>query len=425
MIHDAPRRAPTVIVADDEPHVVEYLQQVLEMEGFVVVGTATDADGAVQLVHRLEPDVALLDLRMPGGGLEAARLSGSLSPATRIVIFSAAADESDLLPLLRSGIDGYVVKGSPPERLIEAIHAAVAGESYLAPAVSRFAMTQLSNRLLAEEQDALVAMRLRKRIGAAISDAAFEIAFQPIIDVHLDVAVAAEALVRFPGQSRPPRTWLDDADRVGLLVPLELALAAAALSELHRLDLPIAMAINVSPKTVLSGRLHEVFTGVPLERVILELTEHARVTDYAGLRTALSRWRERGLRLAVDDAGCGYASLTHIVELRPELIKLDASLVRDLHTSQHRQALTRAVIGFADEMGVQVVAEGVETEAELVELRRLGAHLAQGYHLGRPRPLDLQAELAATLDLRDPPTPARHEFRLHAVSDRDRQRRRY
>jgi EAL domain-containing protein (putative c-di-GMP-specific phosphodiesterase class I) len=139
--------------------------------------------------------------------------------------------------------------------------------------------------------------------------------------------------------------------------------------------------------------------------VILELTEHAPVDDYTALRSALGRWRERGLRLAVDDAGGGYSSFSHILELSPELIKLDASLVRDLHSSPHRQALARAVISFANEMGVQVVAEGVETEAELVELRRLGAHLAQGFHLGRPRTIDEQTELTASVDLRPPPPP--------------------
>src|SRR5918995_766951 len=101
-------RAVTVVVADDEPHVVRYLEAVLHTEGFDVAGTAIDADSAVQLVHHVQPDVALLDLRMPGGGLEAARLIGSLSPSTRLVIFSSAADESDLVPLLQSGIDGYV-----------------------------------------------------------------------------------------------------------------------------------------------------------------------------------------------------------------------------------------------------------------------------------------------------------------------------
>jgi EAL domain-containing protein (putative c-di-GMP-specific phosphodiesterase class I)/CheY-like chemotaxis protein len=355
---DDRRRAPTVTLADDEPHVVEYLSALLETEGYVEVGTATDADGAVQLAHRLEPDVALLDLRMPGGGLEAARLIGSLSPVTKIVIFSSATDEADLLPLLKAGIDGYVVKGSPPERLVDAINSALEGDLHLAPKVNRFAMAQLSSRLLAEEQVALRGLRLRQRVGAAIAGAEFRIVLQPIVDVHRDVAVAAEALARFQDRTnRSPTQWLADAEHVGLLVPLELALVDAALSHLPRLDDHVSLAINLSPTTVLSGRLHEVLTGVPVDRVILELTEHAPVDDYPALRTALARWRDRGLRLAVDDAGGGYSSFAHILELAPELIKLDSTLIRDLHTSTHRQALARAVIGFAEEMGVQVVAE--------------------------------------------------------------------
>ncbi len=403
---DERRRAPTVTVADDEPHVVDYLSALLETEGFVVVGTATDADGAVQLAHRLEPDVALLDLRMPGGGLEAARLIGSLSPTTKIVIFSSAADEGDLVPLLKAGIDGYVVKGTPPERLVDAINGALTGDIHMAPKVNRFAMAQLSSRLLAEEQVALRSLRLRQRVGAAISGSSVTIVLQPIVDVHRDVAVAAEALARFEDRTnRTPVQWLADADRVGLLVPLELALASAALAQLPLLDEGVSLAVNLSPTMVLSGRLHEVLAGAPVERVILELTEHAPVDDYPALRTALSRWREKGLRLAVDDAGGGYSSFAHILELSPELIKLDASLVRELHTSTHRQALARALISFAEEMGVQVVAEGVENEAELGALRRLGAHLAQGYHLGRPKALDEQAELSRALHLGAPAPP--------------------
>ena len=399
------RRAATVVVADDEPHVVDYLCTLLEVEGFVVVGTAADADGVVQLAHRLEPDVALLDLRMPGGGLEAARLIGSLSSGTKILIFSSAADEADLVPLLKAGIDGYLMKGCPPDRIVDAINAALAGEGYLAPRVNRFAMSQLSNRLLAEEQVAMRAMRMRQRIGAAISQSSYTVVFQPIIDINSDTAIGAEALTRFKERGRSVSQWLSDAETVGLLVPLELALARAALLELPNLEPDLALAVNVSPATVLSGRLHEIFTGLDAERVILELTERAPVDDYPALRVALSRWRERGMRLAVDDAGGGYSSFAHIIELAPELIKLDASLVRDLHTSTHRQALVRAVIGFAEEMGVKVVAEGVETEPELVVLRRLGVHLAQGFHLGRPKSLSEQAELTPAVDLRAPVEP--------------------
>jgi EAL domain-containing protein (putative c-di-GMP-specific phosphodiesterase class I)/DNA-binding NarL/FixJ family response regulator len=399
------RRAATVVVADDEPHVVDYLCTLLEVEGFVVIGTAADADGVVQLAHRLEPDIALLDLRMPGGGLEAARLIGSLSPGTKILIFSSVADESDLIPLLKAGIDGYVTKGCPPDQLVDAITSALAGEGYLSPKVNRFAMSQLSNRLLAEEQVAMRSLRMRQRVSAAISSSSFAIVFQPIVDVHTDTAIGCEALARFTDQGRSVGQWLSDAATVGLVVPMELALARAALLEMRNLDPGLVMAVNVSPTTIVSGRLHEIFTGVDVSRVILELTEHAAVDDYPALRMALSRWRERGMRLAVDDAGGGYSSFAHIIELSPELIKLDASLVRDVHTSSHRKALVRAVISFADEMGVQVVAEGVETEPELVELRRLGVHMAQGFHLGRPRALDEQAELRSSMDPREAVDP--------------------
>jgi EAL domain-containing protein (putative c-di-GMP-specific phosphodiesterase class I) len=398
-------RAVTVVVADDEPHVVRYLEALLHTEGFDVAGTACDADAAVQAVHQLQPDVALLDLRMPGGGLEAARLIGSLSPATRIVIFSSEADEPDVLPLLQAGVDGYVLKGCTPDRLAEAINAAVDGHAYMAPRVNRYAMDMLGSRLRAEEQDALQQLRRRERITRAISSVAYRIVHQPIVDLGTGEVRAVEALIRFTDRPpRPPEEWFEDADRAGMRVHLEMVSAGAAIGDLDDLDPDVALTINISPETVLSGRLTEILTGAPLERVIVELTEHAPVKDYDALNAALAPWRLGGLRIAVDDAGGGYASFAHILNLSPELIKLDTSLTHDIHLDRQRQALARALIAFADEMGVAVVAEGIETSAELDELRRLGAHLGQGFHLGRPRPLDEQPSLLATTihDLRAP-----------------------
>ena len=172
--------------------------------------------------------------------------------------------------------------------------------------------------------------------------------------------------------------------------------------------------MNVSPATVLSGRLDEVLIDRPLARVILELTEHSRVEDYGRLASRLRPWREGGARLAVDDAGAGYASFTHLLHLRPELIKLDTDLVRDIHVDPSRQAMARALVGYAREMGVDVVAEGIETEAEQRAVAHLGVRYGQGYHLGRPRPLAEQLgrlqgpgrRPAAAVDLRAEPTAA-------------------
>ncbi len=400
-------RAISVVVADDEPHVVTYLEALLHAEGFDVAGSAFDADGAVQLAHHLHPDVALLDLRMPGGGLEAARLIGSVSPTTRIVIFSSEADEADILPLLRAGVDGYVLKGCAPDRLAGAIRDAMAGNPYLAPEMNRFAVGQLASRLQAEEQEALQHLRRRERVRSLITGMEYRIVHQPMCDLETGEVVAVEALTRFTARPpRPPNEWFDDADRAGMRIPLELAVASAAIGDLADLRADLSVAVNLSPETVLSGRLPEVLAHAPLSRLIVEVTEHVAVADYAALNDALAPWRLGGARLAVDDAGGGYASFAHILNLSPELIKLDLTLTRDVHVDRQRQALVRALVAYADEMGVAVVAEGIETGAEQAELRRLGTHLGQGFHLGRPRPLDEQPELLATVDLDVGPAPA-------------------
>lgn len=411
-----PGRAISVVVADDEPHVVEYLRTVLHLEGFDVAGTASDADGAVQMTHHLRPDVVLLDLHMPGGGISAAQLIGSLSPDTRIVIFSAEADEPDVMPLLQSGIDGYVVKGAPPDRLAEAIRAAVIGNKYLAPEVNRIALDALTTRLDAEQHETLQRQRERERITDVISHTRFVTVLQPILDLRTGRPMAVEALTRFTAlPSRPPDEWLAEAERVGMRVPLELAIASVGLAELPSLPAELSLTVNISPASAVSGRLGEVLLGAPLDRIILELTEHSPVADYGALNAALAPWRAGGARLAVDDAGGGYASFAHILSMKPEFIKFDVSLTRDIHLDRPRQALARALVGFANEMDVGVIAEGVETAAQLEMIVDLGTPYAQGFHLGRPRPLGEQVELLTApnplvhpaVDLRDDPAGRR------------------
>lgn len=393
---EQPGRAISVILADDEPHVIEYLRTVLHLEGFDVAGASEDADGAVQLAAHLLPDVALLDLRMPGGGLDAARLIGSVSPDTRIVVFTADADSPEILPLLRAGIDGFVVKGAPPDRLADAIRSAMRGGTYFAPEASRVAMDELTTRLHAEEQEVLRRNRSRDRITDVISGGRFRVVLQPVVDLVTGLPIGVEALSRFQGAPvRPPDQWFEEAAQAGLRPSLELATAGIALRSLGQLRPELHLSINISPATALSGRLGEILVGVDLGRVVLELTEHAAVADYPALVAALTPWRRQGARLAVDDAGGGYASFAHILSLSPEFIKLDVSLTRDIHLDTKRQALARAITGFAAEIGVSVVAEGIETAAELEVIAGLGTPLGQGFHLGRPRPLEEQPELLA------------------------------
>jgi EAL domain-containing protein (putative c-di-GMP-specific phosphodiesterase class I) len=145
--------------------------------------------------------------------------------------------------------------------------------------------------------------------------------------------------------------------------------------------------VNVSPETVLSGELRPLLEQLPLDRLMLEITEHAYVDDYLALARELDPLRLRGLKLAVDDAGAGFASFRHILRLRPDVIKLDSSLIRLIDKEAGSRALAAALVRFAEETGCNVVAEGVETAEELAVLHALNVDKAQGYLLGRPGPL--------------------------------------
>lgn len=182
---------------------------------------------------------------------------------------------------------------------------------------------------------------------------------------------------------------------MGLRAPLELAAAADALTLLgtDRRRTPSAagrrcrrgfVSVNLSPHSITSGGLGAVLSGHDLSRVVVEVTEHAPGEDYPALQEAMSAFRAAGLRVAVDDAGAGYASLRHVVQLQPDLIKIDISLVRDIDLDPVKQALASSLVGFAHTTHATLVAEGVETQAEYDTVARLGVTLAQGYLLARP-----------------------------------------
>jgi EAL domain-containing protein (putative c-di-GMP-specific phosphodiesterase class I) len=127
--------------------------------------------------------------------------------------------------------------------------------------------------------------------------------------------------------------------------------------------------------------------GSPRERIVLELTEHAPVDDYDALREEMASLRESGIRFAVDDVGAGFSSLRHVVSLRPEFIKLDIALTLGVERDTVRTALVSTMVSFADRAGTTVIAEGIETRAQLEILQELGVALGQGFLLGRPGPM--------------------------------------
>lgn len=229
--------------------------------------------------------------------------------------------------------------------------------------------------------------------GGIVGNPRLAMVFQPVVDLRTGRIVGAEALARFKSEKnepyRTPDLWFEDARRAKRGVELELLAIEIALSRLDEMPANTYLALNVSPETIVSADLQRIIGRVPGERIVVELTEHARVDDYAGVQAAVAWLRARGARLAVDDAGAGFASFQHILRLQPDVIKLDRSLTSGVDGNPVRHALASAMVSFAASLGAKICAEGIETLGEIVALQRLGIIYGQGYFLGKPCPLPM------------------------------------
>lgn len=226
------------------------------------------------------------------------------------------------------------------------------------------------------------------RVRRLFDRSVLSIVYQPIFNLAQHTRVGLECLSRFAAEPRQsPDRWFAEAADVGLGTELELAAVAAAVRDFESVPDNCYLSLNVSPAAVMSGNLETALAGGIPKRFVLEVTEHAAVEDYEQLSRALERLRTKGMRLAVDDVGAGFASMRHILNLKPDLIKLDISLTRGIDGDTGRLAMSAALVTFAERTGCMVVAEGVETQAELETLRNIGVHFGQGYLLGRPSAL--------------------------------------
>ncbi len=240
------------------------------------------------------------------------------------------------------------------------------------------------DRLSNQERETRAAM-----IKTIIDSRSIDIHVQPIWDFVGNRKVGFECLARFTHEPRrTPDRWFADADDVGLGIQLELAAISAALVHASRFPEEIYLTINASANALMAPEFADAIADFDPTRLVVELTEHGAVRDYDALIDTLDTYRQRGIRLAIDDAGAGFAGLQHIVRLKPDIIKLDMGLTRNVDTDPARRALASALIFYARETGCQILAEGIETDAELETLKQLGVAKGQGYRLGRPMPID-------------------------------------
>ncbi len=387
-----------VLIADDDPTLRGMLAMLVEAHaGGVCVGAVGGASEAIELAIREQPDVALVDVRMPGGGAAAAAGIKLRSPRTKVIALSAHDDRATVLEMLEAGAVGYLVKGASAEAITDAIVNAAEGRGSLSVQVTSQVIAELTAQLAVARRAEARWSELGARIERALDDESLlGTVFQPICDLNDGGVAGVEALSRFAvAPERPPDRWFADAGQVGLRTELELLAVQRAFAAFDQLPPTIYMTVNASPATLLASRFHDLLAATHAERVVVEITEHAPVDDYAELASALDAIRTLGGRIAIDDTGAGFASLSHILQLAPDYIKLDRTLTAGIEDDRSQQVLAAGLIAFSGTLGATLVAEGIERPEQVAVLSELGVPYGQGYWIGRPGRISEGSRVAA------------------------------
>jgi EAL domain-containing protein (putative c-di-GMP-specific phosphodiesterase class I)/CheY-like chemotaxis protein len=381
-----------ILIVDDEPANVRLMTRILQSAGYRQIEGISDARAVLDARQSWRPDLILLDLHMP-----------YIDGISLLKIFQAQSSESEFVPVLvltadvtREALNGALAAGANDyltkpvdvdETLLRVRNLLAIRLSHESLKNTNLALAgELRQRLRCEERNAA---NRKSRIDAMreLIERRPTMVFQPVVDLATDGVIGVEALSRFDSETAPDR-WFAEATTLGLGAELELAAVKAALQQMDRLRSKQFMAVNVSPTVVLDRRLHDLLRKQGQGRVVVEITEHQPVDSYEELNIVRKRFRRDGIRVAIDDAGAGYASLHHILKLAPDIIKLDISLTRGIDSDPIKRALAGSLVQFANESGAIVTAEGIETASELETLRKLAVPWGQGFHLGHPAPLE-------------------------------------
>lgn len=381
--HDTPNslRAPAaVLVVDDDEILLRGVTRMLRAKGFVV-SSANNGQDALKLASTQRFDVVLSDISMPElDGVQLLRRLRDVDMHVPVVLITGEPTVSTAAAAMEYGAFRYLTKPVDPDSLLAVVERAI----------SYHRMARMKERaadLLGVSAGPGDRVTLEVSFARALES--LWMAFQPIVEVRTRSVYGYEALMRSREPSLPhPGAVLDAAERLDTLDVLgrtarELAAAPVASSEaagflfvnLHVTDL--LDPTLTSPDSALSKIA---------SRVVLEITERATLDKVSNIHERLATLRRMGFRIAVDDLGAGYAGLTSFALLEPEVVKLDMSLVRDIDKSSTKQKVVRSMTSLSQDMGMLVVAEGVETPAERDTLESLGCDLLQGYLFAKPAP---------------------------------------
>ena len=381
--------AVTVLVADADSNRAMLVDVLSEFDDCQVVAVATDAEQAIDLAAQHCPQIALLHVDVPGGGgAHATRGIRAVSPQTRVIALGEENEHDSVRAMLNAGARDHLPRYTGSHELLRSLRRCAMHAAPVADQVSHSVVAEINSELQSRLTRDRWRDRKRERILRLVDAGGPQVVVQPIRRLVSSEVIGFEALSRFGHGSMTTAEWFEDAHACGLGTELEIAALRGAVERAWpaiegRGD--AYLAINVSPSTLGHPDAIELVGQLPPDRVVVELTEHELITDAEHLG-ALRRIRSAGMRIAVDDIGAGFAGLQRLLTLRPEIIKLDRSIVATIETDASRRALTRALAGFAEELGIALVAEGIERWSQTLALSELGVALGQGYLLGPPEP---------------------------------------
>ena len=368
-----------VLLVDDDDALVRTFARALTREGYDVDIAHTGED-ALQAFDEGGYHVVVSDIALPGmTGIEVIDRVHAVDEDMPIVLVTGMPTIETAIQAMDHGAMRYLLKPVDLDELRSVIAAAVRRRRALS--LQRSAVEALES-LKAEQDDH---EGLRKSFDSALDR--LWMAYQPIVRLSDQSITGYEALVRSREPALPhPGALFDAAERLRATRELGRVIRRATPTPFLEGDVPFRLFFNLHVRDLEDETLYD--TDAPLarmaDRVVLEITERAALDEVHDAAGCVARLRDMGFSIAVDDLGAGYAGLNSFAELEPDVVKLDMTLVRDVETSPTKQKVVRSITTLCADMGMEVVAEGVETTEELEALRELGCDLFQGYFFARP-----------------------------------------
>jgi EAL domain-containing protein (putative c-di-GMP-specific phosphodiesterase class I) len=368
-----------LLIVDDDETVAVFYHRALTSQGYDVVSTRNGSQ-ALDLVRTSSFDAVLSDISMPEmDGIQLLKSVRKLDLDLPVILVTGEPHLDTAIQALRHGALRYLLKPVKTQELLDVV----------AHAIQIHDLAKIQKQALELMGDRNRAAVDRKSLDQTFADSLVRLwmAYQPIVSWLARDTFAYEALVRSEHpQLSNPAVMFDAAFQLERIFELGRTIRQRVAQDVGSLQGRQLVFVNLHPHELEDDLLYGDQNPLILfaDRIVLEITERAALDGVSDLRDRLARLRSMGFRLAVDDLGSGYAGLASFVQLDPEIVKIDMSLVRNIHRNGAKQKLVQSMIQVCRDMRIDVVTEGVETQEERATLVALGADLMQGYLFAAP-----------------------------------------